>query len=167
MKQGGTTESQVKGEIHEGMTNNEKHRSPEFLENGNVGVRSFRKMETSEFRSFPEMENIGNSGVSGNRITSKYTYLGNSPEFRVVLEPWERILTRSTYFSLFSAFSYEKSGKRPGKVIFPIPDAMDYGACYWLPWIPSQATIKPIPESGSSNKTRCQYKHSCCYVPGL
>ena len=39
------------------------------------------------------MENIGNSGVSGNRITSKYTYLGNSPEFRVVLEPWERILT--------------------------------------------------------------------------
>ena len=71
MKQGGTTESQVKGEIHEGMTNNEKHRSPEFLENGNVGVRSFRKMETSEFRSFPEMENIGNSGVSGNRVTSK------------------------------------------------------------------------------------------------
>ena len=51
-------------------------------------------METSEFRSFPEMENIGNSGVSGNRITSKYTYLGNSPEFRVVLEPWEQILTR-------------------------------------------------------------------------
>ena len=39
------------------------------------------------------MENIGNSGVSGNRVTSKYTYLGNSPEFRVVLEPWERILT--------------------------------------------------------------------------
>ena len=26
----------------------------------NVGVRSFRKLETSEFRSFPEMENIGN-----------------------------------------------------------------------------------------------------------
>ena len=25
----------------------------------NVGVRSFRKSETSEFRSFPEMENIG------------------------------------------------------------------------------------------------------------
>ena len=41
------------------------------------------------------MENIGNSGVSGNRITSKYTFLGNSPEFRVVLEPWERILTAS------------------------------------------------------------------------
>ena len=39
------------------------------------------------------MENIGNSGVSGNRITSKYTYLGNSLEFWVVLEPWERILT--------------------------------------------------------------------------
>ena len=62
----------------------------------NVGVRSFRKSETSEFWSFPEMENIGNSGVSGNRITSKYTYLGNSPEFWVVLEPWERILTRCT-----------------------------------------------------------------------
>ena len=39
------------------------------------------------------MENIGNSGVSGNRIASKYTYLRNSPEFRVVLEPCERILT--------------------------------------------------------------------------
>ena len=39
------------------------------------------------------MENIGNSRVSKNRITSKYTYLGNSPEFRVVLEPCERILT--------------------------------------------------------------------------
>ena len=39
------------------------------------------------------MENIGKSGVSGNQIASKYTYLGNSPEFRVVLEPWERILT--------------------------------------------------------------------------
>ena len=64
------------------MTNNEKRRSPEFPEIGNVGVRSF-----------PEMENIGNSGVSGNRITSKYTYLGNSPEFQVVLELWERILT--------------------------------------------------------------------------
>ena len=50
-------------------------------------------METSDFRSFPEMENIGNSGVSGNQITSKYTYLGNSPEFRVVLESCERILT--------------------------------------------------------------------------
>ena len=59
----------------------------------NVRVRSFRKSETSEFRSFPEMENIGNSGVSRNWITNKYTYLGNSPEFRVVLKPCERILT--------------------------------------------------------------------------
>ena len=41
------------------------------------------------------MENIGNSGVSGNRITSKYTYLRNSPEFQVVLEPRERILTNT------------------------------------------------------------------------
>ena len=39
------------------------------------------------------MENIGNSGLSRNRITSKYTYLRNSLEFRVVLEPCERILT--------------------------------------------------------------------------
>ena len=37
----------------------------------NIGVQSFQKSETSEFRSFPEMENIGKSGVSGNRITSK------------------------------------------------------------------------------------------------
>ena len=43
------------------------------------------------------MENIRKSGVSGNRVTSKYTYLGNSPEFRVVLEPWERILTHPLY----------------------------------------------------------------------
>ena len=49
MKQGETTESQVKGEIHEWMTNNKKRQSPEF----------------------PEMENIGNSGVSGNWITSE------------------------------------------------------------------------------------------------
>ena len=32
MKQGETTESQVKGEIHERMTNNQKRRSPEFPE---------------------------------------------------------------------------------------------------------------------------------------
>ena len=41
MKQGGTTESQVKGEIHEGMTNNEKRQSPEFPEIGNFGVPEF------------------------------------------------------------------------------------------------------------------------------
>ena len=41
MKQGGTTESQVKGEIHEGMTNNKKRRSPEFPEIGNIGVLEF------------------------------------------------------------------------------------------------------------------------------
>ena len=85
-------ESQVKGEIHEKMTNNK-----------NVGVWSFWKLETSEFWSFLEMENIGNSGVSGNRITSKYTYLGNSPEFRVVLEPCERILTPSQIPSLIKS----------------------------------------------------------------
>ena len=49
------------------------------------------------------MENIGNSGVSGNRITSKYTYLGNSPEFRVVLEPCEWILTPSQIPSLIKS----------------------------------------------------------------
>ena len=81
------TESPVKGE---GMKQGELHNT-KISEN--VGVRSFRKSETSEFRSFPEMENIRKSGVSGNRITSEITYFGNSPEFRVVLEPWERILT--------------------------------------------------------------------------
>ena len=68
MKQGGITGSQVKGEIHEGMTNNEKRRSPEFPENGNVGVPEFsgkwkrrssgvfRKWKTSEIPEFPEIE---------------------------------------------------------------------------------------------------------------
>ena len=60
-----------------------------------VGVRSFQKSEMSEFQSFLEMENIRNSGVSRNQIASKYTYLGNSPEFRVVLESCEQILTDS------------------------------------------------------------------------
>ena len=41
MKQGETTESQVKGEIHEQVTNNKKHQSPEFPEIGNVGVPEF------------------------------------------------------------------------------------------------------------------------------
>ena len=45
MKQGETTESQVKGEIHERMTNNKKRRSPEFLEIGNVGVPEFLEIE--------------------------------------------------------------------------------------------------------------------------
>ena len=59
------TESPVKGK---GMKQGELYNT-KILEN--VGVRSFWKSETSEFRSFPEMENIGKSGVSGNRITSK------------------------------------------------------------------------------------------------
>ena len=59
------TESPVKGEdMKQGELHNTKISE-------NVGVRSFWKSETSEFRSFPEMENIGKSGVSGNRITSK------------------------------------------------------------------------------------------------
>ena len=37
----------------------------------NVRVWSFWKSEMSEFWSFPEMENIRKSRVSGNRITSK------------------------------------------------------------------------------------------------
>ena len=53
MKQGGTTESQVKGEIHEGMTNNKKRRSPEFPEIGNVGVLEFSgNGKHQKFRSF-------------------------------------------------------------------------------------------------------------------
>ena len=58
MKQGGTTESQVKGEIHEGMTNNEKCRSPEFPEIGNVGVPEFsRNGKHRKFRSFRKSNN--------------------------------------------------------------------------------------------------------------
>ena len=50
-------ESQVKGEIHEGMTNNKKHRSPEFSGNGkHRKFRSFRKWKTSEIPEFPEIE---------------------------------------------------------------------------------------------------------------
>ena len=41
MKQGKTTESQVKGEIHEQMTNNKKCQSPEFPEIGNIRVQEF------------------------------------------------------------------------------------------------------------------------------
>ena len=78
----------------------------EWLISKNVGVRSFRKLETSEFWSFQEMENIRKSGVSGNQITSKWTYLRNSPEFRVVLEPCEWILTFPPFvFSIPSFFS--------------------------------------------------------------
>ena len=59
------TESPVKGEdMKQGELHNTK-----ILEN--VRVQSFQKLETSEFRSFPEMENIGKSRVSGNRITNK------------------------------------------------------------------------------------------------
>ena len=50
------------------------------------------------------MENIGNSGVSGNRITSKYTYLGNSLEFRVVLELCEWILTLGSLAIFYPAY---------------------------------------------------------------
>ena len=59
------TESPVKGEDmkQEGLHNTKISE--------NVRVWSFRKSETSEFWSFPEMENIGKSGVSGNRIMSK------------------------------------------------------------------------------------------------
>ena len=58
MKQGETTESQVKGEIHEGMTNNEKRRSPEFPENGNVGVPEFSgNGKHRKFRSFRKSNN--------------------------------------------------------------------------------------------------------------
>ena len=56
MKQGGTMESQVKGEIHEGMTNNEKRRSPEFPEIGNVGVPEFSG--NGKHRKFPEFLEI-------------------------------------------------------------------------------------------------------------
>ena len=58
MKQGGTTESQVKGEIPEGMTNNKKRRSPEFPEIGNVGVLEFSgNGKHRKFRSFRKSNN--------------------------------------------------------------------------------------------------------------
>ena len=57
MKQGETTESQVKGEIYERMTNNKKRRSPEFPENGNVGVPEFSgNGKHWKFPEFPEIE---------------------------------------------------------------------------------------------------------------
>ena len=57
MKQGGATESQVKGEIHEGMTNNEKCWSLEFPEIGNVGVPEFSgNGKHRKFPEFPEIE---------------------------------------------------------------------------------------------------------------
>ena len=59
------TESPVKGEDMK----QERLHNTKISEN--IGVRSFWKSEMSEFQSFPEMENIGNSGVSGNQITSK------------------------------------------------------------------------------------------------
>ena len=58
MKQGGTTESQVKGEVHEGMTNNKKCQSPEFPEIGNVGVLEFSgNGKHRKFRSFRKSNN--------------------------------------------------------------------------------------------------------------
>ena len=59
------TESPVKGEDMK----QERLHNTKISEN--VGVWSFQKSETSEFRSFLEMENIGKSGVSRNQITSK------------------------------------------------------------------------------------------------
>ena len=58
MKQGETTESQVKSEIHERMTNIKKRRSPEFPEIGNVGVPEFsRNGKHQKFRSFRKSNN--------------------------------------------------------------------------------------------------------------
>ena len=58
MKQGETTESQVKGEIHEQMTNNKKRRSPEFPEIGNVGVPEFSgNRKHWKIQSFQKLKN--------------------------------------------------------------------------------------------------------------
>ena len=58
MKQGETMESQVKGEIHERMTNNKKRRSLEFPEIGNVGVPEFSgNGKYRNFRSFWKSNN--------------------------------------------------------------------------------------------------------------
>ena len=65
------TESLVKGKD---MKQEELHNT-KISEN--VGVWSFQKSEMSEFQSFWKTNKQIN-----------ITYLGNSPEFRVVLEPW-------------------------------------------------------------------------------
>ena len=58
IKQGKTTESQVKGEIHEQMTNNKKCQSPEFPEIGNIRVQEFsRNGKHRKFRSFRKLNN--------------------------------------------------------------------------------------------------------------
>ena len=58
MKQGKTTESQVKSEIHERMTNIKKHRSPEFPEIGNVRVPEFSgNGKHRKIRSFQKSNN--------------------------------------------------------------------------------------------------------------
>ena len=58
MKQGETTESQVKSEIHKQMTNIKKLRSLEFLEIGNVGVPEFfGNGKHRKFRSFQKSNN--------------------------------------------------------------------------------------------------------------
>ena len=51
-------ESQVKGEIHERMTNNKKRQSPEFPEIGNVRVLEFSgNGKHRKFRSFRKSNN--------------------------------------------------------------------------------------------------------------
>ena len=58
MKQGETTESQVKSEIHEQMTNIKKRRSPEFLEIRNIGVPEFSgNGKHRKFWSFQKLNN--------------------------------------------------------------------------------------------------------------
>ena len=60
------------------------------------------------------MENIRNSGVSRNQITSKYTYLRNSLEFRVVLESCERILTLGPYLIQLMLMKERTMGTKMG-----------------------------------------------------
>ena len=58
MKQGGATESQVKGKIHEGMTNIKKRRSPEFPEIRNIRVPEFSgNGKHWKFQSFQKSNN--------------------------------------------------------------------------------------------------------------
>ena len=99
------------------------------------------------------MENIGNSRVSRNRITSKYTYLGNSPEFWIVLELCERILTLAyiTQFPLlctqynsspFLSYKYLYSVARTSELrllLFPSPLSHSsspssplFVTCFWI-----------------------------------
>ena len=40
--------------------------------------------------------------------------------------------------------------------------SVDHGTCYWLSWVPSPATFKPVPKSHSTDKTG--YSYQCSFT---